>query len=255
MTNHPESWTQRTAAEYAQAWNGLLPTGAAWPRDPTTVPQKVINGLAGIWGGEVEEEAALLLTVESDPRTTLNLLPDWERAFGLPDLCLDEPLTVDDRRTALLQRITLLGAQDRLFFIGIALVVGYAITITEYRPFMCGIDRAGDNRTIGNGSVMLDAYGNPILNTMGTPVANGQYSEYPYMVGPPENRFYWTVHVMNARLSWFRATSGQAGVDPHLRIGLATDLECLLRRYAPAHTQIIFDYSGLAVGGAMAGTP
>ena len=45
------------------------------------------------------------------------------------------------------------------------------------------------------------------------------------------------------------------GHDPHLRIGLADDLECLLNRWKPAHTQIIFDYSGMETGGEMAGTP
>jgi uncharacterized protein YmfQ (DUF2313 family) len=40
-----------------------------------------------------------------------------------------------------------------------------------------------------------------------------------------------------------------------LRIGVFDDLECLLNRWKPAHTQIIFDYSGLQTGGDMAGTP
>jgi uncharacterized protein YmfQ (DUF2313 family) len=74
-------------------------------------------------------------------------------------------------------------------------------------------------------------------------------------LGPPDNRFYWTVHVGLAKLIWFRCTSGQCGVDPHLRIGLADDLECLLNRWKPAHTKIVYDYSGLQSGGEMAGTP
>ena len=60
------------------------------------------------------------------------------------------------------------------------------------------------------------------------------------------------------RPSWFgfESPSGQTGVDPHLRIGMADDLECLLNRWKPAHTQIIFDYSGLSnPGDPMAGTP
>ena len=40
-------------------------------------------------------------------------------------------------------------------------------------------------------------------------------------------------------LIWFRTGSGggQTGVDPHLRIGRADDLECLLERWKPAHTR------------------
>jgi uncharacterized protein YmfQ (DUF2313 family) len=54
---------------------------------------------------------------------------------------------------------------------------------------------------------------------------------------------------------WFRCGSGQCGVDPHLLIGHAEDLECILARWQPAHTQIIYDYSGLTPGNPFAGTP
>jgi uncharacterized protein YmfQ (DUF2313 family) len=63
------------------------------------------------------------------------------------------------------------------------------------------------------------------------------------------------VHVHTTSLQWFRCASGQCGVDPHLRIGYATDLECILNRWKPGHTEIIFDYSGQTPGDPMAGTP
>ena len=124
--------------------------------------------------------------------------------------------------------------------------------------FVCGLDRCGDNRVYGDGSnPMLNEWDQPIKNPVGEPVADGELSAWPnYGLGPPANRFYWTVHVDSAKLVWFRVTSGQTGVDPHLRIGTADDLECLLNRCKPAHTQIIFDYSGLSnPGDPMAGTP
>jgi uncharacterized protein YmfQ (DUF2313 family) len=83
-------------------------------------------------------------------------------------------------------------------------------------------------------------------------------SEYPnYGLGPDTNRFYWTVHVHEAPLIWFRLGNGggQTGVDPHLRIGHAQDLECILERWKPAHTEIVWDYGGLTPGDPMAGTP
>ena len=130
--------------------------------------------------------------------------------------------------------MTIEGAQFAGFFIGVASELGYAITITEYRPFMCGIDRCGDNRTI---------------------LAGGGFSDWPCQIGDPVMRFWWTVHVMRVRLTWFRVTKGQTGVDPHLRIALATDLECVLNRWKPAHTDILFDYSGVTPADDMAGTP
>jgi uncharacterized protein YmfQ (DUF2313 family) len=155
-------------------------------------------------------------------------------------------------------RMTMLGGQSREFFINVAAQIGYTITITEYRVFVVGIDRCGDNRVYGDGSVpMFDEWNKPIDDPTGNPVAEGELSEWPnYGLGPPENRFYWTVHVTGASLTWFRVTKGQTGVDPHLRIGLADDLECLLDRWKPGHTEIIFDYSNLhGPSDPMAGTP
>jgi uncharacterized protein YmfQ (DUF2313 family) len=82
-------------------------------------------------------------------------------------------------------------------------------------------------------------------------------SEYPnYGLGPPENRYYWKVHVHQATLQWFRCASGQCGVDPHLIIGIAQDLECILARWKPAHTEIVYDYTNLETpGDPMEGTP
>ena len=116
------------------------------------------------------------------------------------------------------------GAQSRDFFISVAAMLGYTITITEYRTFVVGLDRCGDNRVYGDGSdPMYNEWGIPIKDPNGDNVADGELSEYPYYgLGPDTNRFYWTVHVSGAALTWFRVTKGQTGVDPHLRIGLPT---------------------------------
>jgi hypothetical protein len=138
----------------------------------------------------------------------------------------------------------------------VAAYIGYDISITEYRPFMVGLDAVGDNRVIGTGSLMVNEWDQPIRNTDGRLIQAGDYSEYPYMLGPPENRYYWTVHVHQASLTWFRCGNGggQTGVDPMLLIGIANDLECILRRWKPAHTQLIFDYSGQLPDDPYAGT-
>ena len=251
-----EKHLRRSGEDYASAFLMLLPQGPAWPKESGSTLDLTCRGLAEYWG-TVDSRAADLLERESDPQYTLELLPDWERNWGLPDPCYEEPLTIGERQIALVMRMTTESSQSREFFISVAEQIGYAITISEYRPFVCGIDRCGDNRIYGDGSdPMYDEWGHKVLNPRGVPVADEELSEWPnYGVGPPENRFYWTVHVDEAKLIWFRASSGQVGVDPHLRIGTADDLECLLNRWKPAHTQIIFDYSGLTAGGAMSGTP
>jgi uncharacterized protein YmfQ (DUF2313 family) len=250
----------RTGEEYADAMQALLPLGQAWPRAEESALMKVVRGLTRIWG-DFEIRASKLLEMESDPRTTIELLPDWERNWGLPDPCYISPQSIAERQLALVMRMTLEGGQSREFFIMIAAMIGYTITISEYRPFFIAMDGCGDCRVYGAGvtsdTPMRNQWGQVIMDDNGdAPVAQGALSGWPnYGLGPLENRYYWTVHVATAKLVWFRCTSGQCGVDPHLRIGLADDLECLLNRWKPAHTQIIFDYSGLQTGGAMAGTP
>jgi uncharacterized protein YmfQ (DUF2313 family) len=237
---------RRLGQDYGSAYLTLLPQGQAWPKHPGTTLDLACRGLAEYWGF-VDGRAADLLETESDPRRTFELLTDWERNWGLPDPCYTEPQTIGERQQALVMRMTMIGAQSREFFIDVAADIGYTISIKEYRVFVCGIDRCGDNRVYGDGSdPMYDEWGNPVLNPRGVPVYQGELSDWPnYGIGPPANRFYWTVFVTGQKLVWFRVGrgGGQTGVDPHLRIGLADDLECLLNRWKPAHTIIIFDYS------------
>jgi uncharacterized protein YmfQ (DUF2313 family) len=250
---------RRSGSDYTEAFLALLPQGQAWPKHaPDSVLAQGVAGLCDYWGF-VDGRAADLLERESDPRLTIELLPDWERNWGLPDPCYTAPQTIDERQLALVMRMTMQGAQSRAFFIDVAAMIGYHITISEYRVWVVGLDRCGDSRVYGDGSnPMLNEWDQPILAPPGDhDISEGELSAWPsFGLGPPANRFYWTVHVDQAKLVWFRVTSGQCGVDPHLRIGLADDLECLLNRWKPAHTQIIFDYSGLSnPGDPMEGTP
>lgn len=219
---------RRSGDDYATQFISLLPMGQAWPRAPDSTLARACSGLAQYWG-IVDGRAGDLLERESDPREAIELLVDWETAFGLPDSCFQETLTIDDRHRVLVQRMTLLGAQSRAWYIEVAAWLGYHIRIGEYAPWTVGISRCGT-----------------------TPDEEGHLR---WEIAAPEIRFYWKVHVDRARLSWFRAGSGVCGVDPHLIIGLATDLECILNRWKPSHTLIIYDYSLLATGGSMAGTP
>ena len=119
--------------------------------------------------------------------------------------------------------------------------VGHEIFITERAPFMAGISHVGDTRN------MYDDSG-----------------RYRWEIGPPELRFYWSAYAAEPDLVWFRCggggsannwKGGQAGVDPHLRIIVAPDLDCLLNRWKPAHTMLVYDYASVVADGPMAGTP
>ena len=232
---------RRAGSDYAQALLELLPYGQAWPRAVGSTLVMTVDGLADYYGF-VDSRAADLLEQESDPRKTVELLPDWERNWGLPDPCFQSTPTISMRQKMLVFKMTLQGGQSRDFFINdVAMgMLGYTITISEYAPFMAGVSNCGDTRTPPSDPVNL---------------LNGDYRWY---IGPPEMRFYWTVHVAAKSLRWFRCGGGggQAGVDHHLEIGIDEDLECLLNRWKPAHTQIVFDYSGVTnPDDPMAGTP
>ena len=61
---------------------------------------------------------------------------------------------------------------------------------------------------------------------------------------PPNFRFVWTVSISGQRLTRFQFGVSSFGRDPFLDIRKAEDLECILQRLKPAHTQLFFNYGG-----------
>lgn len=226
---------RRSGDAYTDAFLSLLPTGQAWPRSPESVLFKAVDGLCQYWGF-VDGRAADLLERESNPVTTIELLPDWEKAWGLPDPCLPSALTVGERQRMLILIMTWVGGQSREYFKRIAEWLGYTIEIKEFAPFMCGISRVGDTRTPPPDSPIDD-------------------QNFRWYIGPGEQRFVWTVNIGQVGLTWFRASSGQAGVDPHLKFSVPDEFICLIDRWKPAHTFIVPDFSDMAFGGPLQGTP
>ena len=224
---------RRSGDDYATAFLNLLPQGQAWPRARDSTLVLTCQGLSEYWGF-VDGRAADLLETESFPKTTVELLPDWERNYGLPDPCFPDATSIPERQNMLVLQMTLLGGQSRAFFEWVSEWTGHEIHIAEWAPFMVGVSEVGDTRF---------EYDNTGL--------------YRWYIGAPENRFYWYVASDTAVLEWFRcgASYSQCGVHPHLKIITELPIECLLERWKPAHTEIIFDYSNLGTGDPWAGTP
>jgi uncharacterized protein YmfQ (DUF2313 family) len=212
---------RRSGEDYVAPFAQLLPQGQAWPREPDSVLMRAVRGLCLYWG-TVDGRAADLLEREADPRETIELLPDWERAFGLPDPCFDIPQTIGERQIALVHRMTLLGAQSRQFFIDTAETLGRTIHIREYAPFMCGVSRVGDQP---------------------------DDQDHPrWQLGRPEMRFYWNIHIDEVKYVWFRVSKGQTGIDPHLDIQVPIGPLCVFERWKPAHTKILYYNNTRPVG-------
>jgi uncharacterized protein YmfQ (DUF2313 family) len=185
----------------------LVPTGDAWTRDPRSTWDKLLAGMSS-WRGRVEVRADDVLR-ESDPRSTSELLPEWEEAVGLPDECLPVPASIAERRALVASRLVGEGGGSRRFFVELARAVGYIVTIEESvsDPVRCGTARCGDSL----GGELLD--------------------------------FVWKVRAPLALVREARCGSARCG-DPLRSFGTEL-LECVINRAAPAHTLPLFIYDGL----------
>lgn len=262
-----DRYIRRSGNDYCRVFLGLLPVGQAWPYQPGSILWQVCCGLAQYWGF-IDGRAGDLLERESDPRKTLELLPDWERAWGLPDPCFPEATTIGERQRMLITKMTWMGGQSRDYFTRVMKWLGFDIHIREYSPFMAGLSETGDTRPNAHtrytwSPETLDAHGSIIprpvpsgwVASPGNLEPDQQEDNFRWYIGPPEMRFAWSANAGQMGLVWFRAGSGEAGVNHHLAFRPQQDLECLLNRWKPAHTNLVMSFSELAFGDPMQGTP
>ncbi len=178
----------------------LLPPGAAWPRDPGTVRHGQLSAIARSLA-TVHARADQLLE-EADPRSAAELLIDWERVAGLPDPCTGPAETTAERRDRVVARLTARGGQSRVYFIGVAAALGYAVTIEEFPTACCE-----DPSDVG-------------LNPWPWPRT-------------------WMVH---APAETVRELPADGASDEPLRTWGNQALECALHRHQPAHTNLLIAY-------------
>lgn len=141
------------AADYAAALSDLLPQGRVWPKDPASIQQLVLLGLAKAW--ERSDAAAQAILAGSIPGSPLSgFLPEWEATLGLPDPCLGSSPTFAQRFAQVGARFTALGGSSRKSLIAYAAALGFTITITAYSathpgPSGLGITGSQWNFTLG----------------------------------------------------------------------------------------------------------
>ena len=82
-----------------------LCSGIAWDcfRTPGKVAYRWISAVAEAY--EDAWEALCRLASELDPRSTVELIGEWERAVSLPDSCLPLASTIEERRAQVLWRL------------------------------------------------------------------------------------------------------------------------------------------------------
>jgi len=189
--------------EYLAQARALLPPGPAWPRDQQAYISRLLLGLS-VEFARVDARASSLLN-EADPRSTVELLIDWERVAGLPDGCLLDagfvPST-EQRRASLVSRLTMQGAQSLTYFGELAASLGYMVTVSEFDVF----DVNDDVSDLIYGVAWAHVW--QVQSVLNQPVS-----------------FFVTSTVADPLASWSNVA-----------------LECVLNRFKPAHSVLLFSY-------------
>ena len=146
---------------------------------------------------------AFKLARESSVSGVDELLPEWERDFGLPDNCAGSDGTIAERIRALQAKVNSQAVVTPPDFIRVARSYGFEITIEEPAIFECGFSECG-----------------------------GEHS-----VGDPRQEIYWIVRVTDLAVDYFRAGESECGFDPLFSYGGAETLLCILRKLAPAWSE------------------
>lgn len=207
--------TTPITVKYRELIRRLFPQGWAWRIYRDSVFFDLIEALS-FEPARIEERGFDFLD-EMDPNTTFEMLDNWERLLGIPDECTpdDYAPSLLERRVRVLQKLTTGGGQNEAFYILIAQQLGYdidVIDLEEFSNFLAGHSRAGDR--LSNAS----SGGNP--------------------TGWP---FTWQINAPASLSRRFRA--GQSTAGERLVIYENETLECVIRRFAPAHTTVLFSFT------------
>jgi uncharacterized protein YmfQ (DUF2313 family) len=190
-------------ADVARLLTNLLPTGDAWPQDGDSVQQQVLAALSATFSRL--NDRANQLVVEAFPRTSVELLTEWENSLGLPDRCSPLGSTVAQRQAAVVAKLVSLGGQSIPYFIAVAAALGQVVTVDQFAPFRVDANYADD------------------------PVQGDDFA------------FYWQVNVPHSRAEYpFYADTSYA--DEPLDAFDTGSLECRLNMLKPAHTFLGFAY-------------
>lgn len=202
---------------YKSLVKGLFPRGWAWNQSTEGDFDGLVEGIA-TEAAELEERGNQFL-VEMDPNQTFEMLLNWERLLGIPDECTPASYnpSLFERRQRVLQKLTTGGGQSKEFFQLIIQQLGYDTSILDvvnFKDFRAGEGKAGErisNSTTPGGGVNAAGWA-----------------------------FTFAVRAPASLSREFRAGQGSAG--DRLRLVNNETLECVVKKFAPAHTTALFFY-------------
>ena len=195
--------------EYEEMLRQLLPPGPAFPRGDYESMMAMLLEVFALELSRIDSRVDALVW-EDDPRVSVECFREWLEEWGLPDVCsnLLNNLTDSVLRQLLLFRITVPGGQSKKFFVELAARFGYEIQIDELRPY-----------------------------TVQSEVMDAMWSTAA--------AYTWRVNVLSG------AAAENTTASMHTVIGGADEplawwgdmlLECLIERYKPAQTEVVYGY-------------
>lgn len=193
-----------TAADYLAQMRALLPPGPAWDAEQVPELADLLEGLAPVFAG-LDARAVQLLD-EMHGGTVSELVPDWEAVMGLPDACLGASPSYADRAFSVRARLVATGKQTAAYFVELARQQGFeSARVIEHRAPRFGRSRYGQAR-FGTWAV----------------------------------QFMWELDTGARKALGRRFGATYWGESFGKSAGSA--LDCLVKRYAPAHTLPVIKY-------------
>lgn len=132
-----------SALAYARQLKRLLPPGRLFALLTDSWLSKALHAIATELARI--DARGLDLLEESDPRTTSELLEDWERVLALPEPGEQLGATEAERQAEISWKVVARGGQSIAFYVAVAAAMGITATVTEWwtRVLRAGF-RAGD---------------------------------------------------------------------------------------------------------------
>jgi uncharacterized protein YmfQ (DUF2313 family) len=191
---------QFTAAEYAGAMRALLPRGPAWNIEAGSTQAALCAAFTQIVGQS--DADAIQIIADAFPETASAMLPEWNETLGIPDACFGPPASVTQNRQQIVAKLIGTGGQSIAYFVGLAAAFGIDITISEFSALYTD-----------------------------TAIPAGM------ILAPADWAYTWRVNIDRNSVPFISVASP---VNAFLASQNLQALDCLLRRYKPAHTQFYY---------------
>lgn len=205
--------------KYKSLLKKLLPQGFAWDQ----IKFDELNLLEGLSGEfcRIDERGTDFLR-ELDPGTADELIPDWNQLLGIPDECTLPGATLADQQTQARQKLAEQGGLSAAFYEDVLTRLGFVDPeVTDIFDFRVGRNRVGD--------ALTNPFDIPFR------VGTGRVGERLRLTGW---RYVFQVKVVQDDIRPFRVGQNTVG-QPLVEFG-NDQLECIMFKLKPAHTQPFF---------------